>query len=54
MTKRISRREMLRSGAVAAGVWTLAGSSVIAQSESPNEKRVPQGLDSLIEFGRNP
>jgi predicted dehydrogenase len=38
MSTLISRRDMLRTAAVAAGVWTTAGSSIRAQSRSPNEK----------------
>ena len=32
------------SGAVAAGVWTIAGASVYAQSDSPNEKLNVAGI----------
>lgn len=38
MSMLISRRDMLRTAAVAAGVWTTSGSSTWAQSKSPNEK----------------
>jgi predicted dehydrogenase len=38
MSPRISRRDMLRTAAVAAGVWTTYGSLNFAQSKSPNEK----------------
>jgi len=38
MSNRISRRDMLRTSAIAAGVWTATGSLTGAQSESPNEK----------------
>ncbi len=38
MSHLISRRDMLRTAAVAAGVWTTAGSWTQAQSISPNEK----------------
>jgi predicted dehydrogenase len=38
MTTPISRRDMLRTAAVAAGVWTTAGTRTRAQSNSPNEK----------------
>ncbi len=44
MPSRVTRREMLRTGAVAAGVWTIAGRSVFAQSESPNEKLNVAGI----------
>jgi predicted dehydrogenase len=38
MTTPISRRDMLRTAAVAAGVWTTAGTRTKAQPVSPNEK----------------
>lgn len=38
MSTPISRRDMLRTAAVAAGVWTTYGSLSRAQSNSPNEK----------------
>jgi predicted dehydrogenase len=38
MSTLISRRDMLRTAAVAAGVWTTAGVWTRAQSRSPNEK----------------
>jgi len=38
MSTRISRRNMLRTAAVAAGVWTTYGSLAMARSISPNEK----------------
>lgn len=38
MSKLITRREMLRTTTVAAGVWTATGSLARAQADSPNEK----------------
>ncbi|MHB8972889.1 MAG: Gfo/Idh/MocA family protein [Pirellulaceae bacterium] len=38
MSTLISRRDMLRTAAVAAGVWTTYGSLSFGQSNSPNEK----------------
>jgi predicted dehydrogenase len=38
MPTRISRRDMLRTAAVAAGVWTTYGRIGFTQSKSPNEK----------------
>lgn len=38
MPNPISRREMLRTAAVASGVWATSGTVSIAQSNSPNEK----------------
>ncbi len=38
MSTRISRRDMLRTAAVAAGVWTTYGPRSFAQSRSPHEK----------------
>lgn len=38
MSTRISRRDMLRTTAVAAGVWTTYGRLGFTQSKSPNEK----------------
>ncbi|MCL4201042.1 MAG: Gfo/Idh/MocA family oxidoreductase [Pirellulaceae bacterium] len=38
MTTRISRRDMLRTSAVAAGVWTMTGTLSRGQDASPNEK----------------
>ncbi len=38
MSHLISRRDMLRTAAVAAGVWTTYGSLSFGQSNSPNEK----------------
>ncbi len=38
MSTPISRREMLRTSAVAAGVWTMTGRLTHGQSTSPNEK----------------
>lgn len=38
MTTRISRRDMLRTSAVAAGVWTMTGTPSRGQDASPNEK----------------
>ena len=45
MSTLISRRDMLRTAAVAAGVWTTAGSrSLRAQTTSPNEKLNVAGI----------
>jgi predicted dehydrogenase len=38
MMTRISRRDMLRTSAVAAGVWTMTGTPSRGQDASPNEK----------------
>jgi len=38
MSRLITRREMLRTATVAAGVWTATGSLARAQTNSPNEK----------------
>jgi predicted dehydrogenase len=38
MSPPISRRDMLRTAAVAAGVWTTHGSLALARSTSPNDK----------------
>lgn len=38
MSKLITRREMLRTATVAAGVWTATGSLARAKADSPNEK----------------
>ncbi len=44
MSMLISRRDMLRTAAVAAGVWTTSGHSTRAQSKSPNEKLNVAGI----------
>jgi len=38
MSNRITRREMLQTATVAAGVWTATGNLARAQADSPNEK----------------
>lgn len=44
MSAPISRRDMLRTAAVAAGVWTTAGTFPRARGESPNEKLQIAGI----------
>jgi len=48
MSTLISRRDMLRTAAVAAGVWTTAGVWTRAQSRSPNEKLNIAGMGSAV------
>lgn len=46
MSMLISRRDMLRTAAVAAGVWTISGNATRAQSTSPNERLNIAGIGS--------